>query len=213
MMKTLILSSLLLCCALPAVAQHDIYALNARGEVVSDSAFIDPFFWEDHDTPYEQIYTQALVTPGLNHSYRVKVYKYNGWDDEPGYYYIVDIERDGVLSLHMAQSLGWDKFTVDGNASDEFFKLIRLDEQTYILLFVGYHYASDPEQLTIVVLRNDKATLVFNKHWSIYNLRESPFLMKVVTQFPSTLPVTMRNTVYKTIFQEGNLLKWRQGKN
>ena len=54
------------------------------------------------------------------------------------------------------------------------------DEQTYILLFVGYHYASDPEQLTIVVLRNDKATLVFNKHWSIYNLRESPFLMKVV---------------------------------
>ena len=68
MMKTLILSSLLLCCALPAVAQHDIYALNARGEVVADSAFIDPFFWEDHDTPYEQIYTQALVTPGLNHS-------------------------------------------------------------------------------------------------------------------------------------------------
>ena len=113
----------------------------------------------------------------------------------------------------MAQSLGGDKFTVDGNASDEFFKLIRLDEQTYILLFVGYHYASDPEQLTIVVLRNDKATLVFNKHWSIYNLRESTFLMKVVTQFPSTLPVTMRNTVYKTIFQEGNLLKWRQGKN
>lgn len=171
------------------------------------------FFGTDQDTPYEQVYTQALVTPGLNHSYRVKLYKYKGWDDEPGYYYIVDIERDGVLSLHMAQSLGGDKFTVDGNASDEFFKLIRLDEQTYILLFVGYHYASDPEQLTIVVLRNDKATLVFNKHWSIYNLRESPFLMKVVTQFPSTLPVTMRNTVYKTIFQEGNLLKWRQGKN
>ena len=45
MMKTLILSSLLLCCALPAVAQHDFYALNARGEVVADSAFIDPIVW------------------------------------------------------------------------------------------------------------------------------------------------------------------------
>ena len=55
MMKTPILSLLLLCCALPAVAQHDIYTLNARGEVVADSAFIDPFVWINPTVEYEPL--------------------------------------------------------------------------------------------------------------------------------------------------------------
>ena len=76
MMKTLILSSLLLCCALPAVAQHDIYTLNARGEVVSDSAFIDPFFWKDQRTPYEQIYSETLPVQGFAKPYTIRLYNY-----------------------------------------------------------------------------------------------------------------------------------------
>ena len=131
LMKRIWLLVILLFCSMSfGTAQHPIYSMNDQGTIEPQSNYIDPFFWTDQDTPYELVYTQTLVTPGLNHSYCVKLYKYKGWDDEPGYYYIVDIERDGVLSLHMAQSLGWDKFTVDGNASDEFFKLIRLDEQT-----------------------------------------------------------------------------------
>ena len=42
-MKNLILSSLLLCCALTAVAQHDVYTLDGQGKVVADSRYIDPF--------------------------------------------------------------------------------------------------------------------------------------------------------------------------
>ena len=59
MMETLILSSLLLCCALPAVAQHDIYTLDARGEVASDSAFIDPFVWINPTVEYEPLYSRT----------------------------------------------------------------------------------------------------------------------------------------------------------
>ena len=89
MMKTLILSSLLLCCALPAVAQHDIYTLNARGEVVSDSAFIDPFFWKDQRTPYEQIYSETLPVQGFAKPYTIRLYNYENSEYDPGYFCII----------------------------------------------------------------------------------------------------------------------------
>ena len=82
MMKTLILSSLLLCCALPAVAQHDIYALNARGEVIADSAFIDPFVWINPTVEYEPLYSRTLFTPGLSGSYAVKLYRYKNSEND-----------------------------------------------------------------------------------------------------------------------------------
>ena len=88
MMKTLILSSLLLCCALPAVAQHDIYKLNARGEVVADSAFIDPFVWINPTVEYEPLYSRTLFTPGLSGSYTVKLYRYKNSENDGGYFSI-----------------------------------------------------------------------------------------------------------------------------
>ena len=108
MMKTLILSSLLLCCALPAVAQHDIYTLNARGEVVSDSAFIDPFFWKDQRTPYEQIYSETLPVQGFAKPYTIRLYNYENSEYDPGYFCIIEIEYGGRPCLRLAQSNAWD---------------------------------------------------------------------------------------------------------
>ena len=106
MMKTLILSSLLLCCALPAVAQHDIYALNARGEVVADSAFIDPFVWINPTVEYEPLYSRTLFTPGLSGSYTVKLYRYKNSENDGGYFSIVEIDCGSKQVLRMIQTVG-----------------------------------------------------------------------------------------------------------
>ena len=44
---------------------------------------------------------------------------------------------------------------------------MHVEENTTALIFTGYPYASDPEQITIVVLYKDTAKMVFNKHYII----------------------------------------------
>ena len=211
MMKTLILSSLLLCCELPAVAQHDIYTLNARGEVVSDSAFIDPFFWKDQRTPYEQIYSETLPVQGFAKPYTIRLYNYENSEYDPGYFCIIEIEYGGRPCLRLAQSNAWDKFVIDYEYTDQYYRLVDLGQRTYALLFTGYHYASDPEQLTIVILREGEATLVFNRQRHITQWRDkASFEMTTMTRLPQDPPVKSSAPEYERIWQEGDILKSQQ---
>ena len=213
MMKTLILSSLLLCCALPAVAQHDIYALNARGEVVADSAFIDPFVWINPTVEYEPLYSRTLFTPGLSGSYTVKLYRYKNSENDGGYFSIVEIDCGSKQVLRMIQTDGWDKFKTKLNRTDDYYKLVRLDDSTYALIFVSFVYASEPGPLTIVVLRDGKAALVYNKDRYITSLTENPLKIHTISQFLEAVPESTHASLYEVIYQDGNLLKWRMGKN
>ena len=211
MMKTLILSSLLLCCALPAVAQHDIYTLDARGEVVSDSAFIDPFFWKDQRTPYEQIYSETLPVQGFAKPYTIRLYNYENSEYDPGYFCIIEIEYGGRPCLRLAQSNAWDKFVIDYEYTDQYYRLVDLGQRTYALLFTGYHYASDPEQLTIVILREGEATLVFNRQRHITQWGDkASFEMTTMTRLPQDPPIKSSAPEYERIWQEGDILKSQQ---
>ena len=213
MMKTLILSSLLLCCALPAVAQHDIYALNVRGEVVADSAFIDPFVWINPTVEYEPLYSRTLFTPGLSGSYTVKLYRYKNSENDGGYFSIVEIDCGSKQVLRMIQTGGWDKFDPDYSPTSDYYKLVRLDDSTYALLFVGFNYASEPGLLTIVILRGGQATLVYNKGRHITSLTENPLKIHTISQFLEAVPESTHTSLYEVIYQDGNLLTGRKGKN
>ena len=173
------------------VAQQAIYTIDVNGDILTNSQFIDPFFCEDQNTPYEQMYSETLPLPGFGKSCTLRLYNYRGWaDTEP-----------------------WDKFNTESNSTDDYYKLVRLDDSTYALIFVSFVYASEPGPLTIVVLRDGKAALVYNKDRYITSLTENPLKIHTISQFPEAVPESTHASLYEVIYQDGNLLKWRKGKN
>ena len=50
------------------VAQQAIYTIDVNGDILTNSQFIDPFFCEDQNTPYEQMYSETLPLPGFGKS-------------------------------------------------------------------------------------------------------------------------------------------------
>jgi len=47
------------------VAQQAIYTIDVNGDILTNSQFIDPFFCEDQNTPYDQMYSETLPLSGL----------------------------------------------------------------------------------------------------------------------------------------------------
>ena len=213
-MKRLLLITVMLGVAICyAKAQSDIYMMNARGEVIADSAFIDPFVWINPTVEYEPLYSRTLFTPGLSGSYTVKLYRYKNSENDGGYFSIVEIDCGSKQVLRMIQTDGWDKFDPDYSPTSDYYKLVRLDDSTYALLFVGFNYASEPGLLTIVILRGGQATLVYNKGRHITSLAENPLKIHTISQFLEAVPESTHASLYEVIYQDGNLLKWRKGKN
>ena len=213
-MKRLLSVLAVLCVAAHASAQDSIYTIDVNGDILTNSQFIDPFFCEDQNTPYEQMYSETLPLPGFGKPCTLRLYNYRGWaDTEPGHFRIIDVEIDGVRALRMARSDAWDKFNTESNSTDDYYKLVRLDDATYALIFVSFVYASEPGPLTIVVLRDGKAALVYNKDRYITSLTENPLKIHTISQFPEAVPESTHASLYEVIYQDGNLLKWRMGKN
>ena len=81
---------------------------------------------------------------------------------------------------------------------------MRLDDSTYALIFVSFVYASEPGPLTIVVLRDGKAALVYNKDRYITSLTENPLKIHKISQFREALPERTNASLYEEIYHEGN---------
>ena len=60
------------------VAQQAIYTIDVNGDILTNSQFIDPFFCEDQNTPYEQMYSETLPLPAFGKSCTLRLYNYRG---------------------------------------------------------------------------------------------------------------------------------------
>ena len=45
------------------------------------------------------------------------------------------------------------------------------------------------------------------------SLTENPLKIHTISQFPEAVPESTHASLYEVIYQDGNLLKWRKGKN
>ena len=135
--------------------------------IVRKSAYINPL---DSNPDKGPTYTvdSSTVTVDKN-NYTVKLQNYNLARDDAGYYRIINILYNGQNILNLAQFDGWDKipsYLQTYKTTDFYFEMPLSDEAT-ALIFVGWPYNSEPEQMTIVVLYKGKATMVLNKQYAI----------------------------------------------
>ena len=141
--------------------------------IIVDNQFIDPFFWDYQNASYS-LYTSFDVSIGTE-VYRVNLSDYDVAKGDGGFFRIIDIMKDNKIILRVPQSDGWDSLytkEMQNDALNKYFMTIRLSSTSVALLFVGYHYNSEPPLLTIVVIHNGKAKMVFNKPFIVKEVRE-----------------------------------------
>lgn len=101
-------------------------------------------------------------------SYGVKCHSYEGWENDMGEYYVIEIYHKGKRILKLRNDIGWDYFRkgyipASLPAAGKLFFTIPLDSSSVALMFNGARDANDPILKTIVVLKDGMAGLVYNK--------------------------------------------------
>ena len=162
--------------ALPGKSQvvESIFVIE-NDSIKNKSKFIDSLYFTDQGEPYTLFKSYAVTSPSGQYAYEVELSNFNCAMGDAGYFRVINIKHGGKSILQLNQSDGWDKLSKETKDFSEFdtFLVMKVDENTTALIFTGYPYASDPEQITIVVLYKDTAKMVFNKHCIINRVEKT----------------------------------------
>lgn len=155
-----------------------------QGEIIANPRFVEPFLWrEDLRLDTVRVESRTISLPGSRKPFTIRLYTLEGFENEPGYFCVVDIECDGRLLLRIKELDAWNRFPERFRAGDDCFRIACLDERTYVLLLAGYPYPSEAQLLTIVVWQEGRATLVYNRHGEIDELWDRPLRMRLITDY------------------------------
>ena len=156
-------------------AQEAIFE-TTRGEIVTKSKFIDQFQNDVYTniTPYilKQNTNESLQN---GDSYTIKCLKYRNWENDPGDIHVIQVLHQGKEIFKLNKDEGWEYINQEpsgGLTRTNFYYSIDLDKDTKVLVFVGIYIQSLPPYISMVVLKSDKATLVFNKPYYINKIEK-----------------------------------------
>jgi hypothetical protein len=187
-----------------------------NGTINSNSGYID--------SPYNDPDMQFLTYTGQNPidimagntSYIVKPTKFTGWENERIYSVIEVSKNNNVVFVYKY----WDGFTTFNDpinldaprlrqyADNDYFIKVALSNEATALIFVGWPYASDPEQLFIVVLTPDDVKVVYNKPMIINSITQSGYNFSMITQ-SNVLEEGIGTPITHTIYQQDGVLYFK----
>lgn len=171
---TLILSLLLI--VVLGYAQEQVFTIQ-NSEIITKSKFIENFPNGKFDNITEHTFRDSYNLTVGNQSYTVKGYINEGWENEPGDWHYFEIIYNGQKIFIEDYADGWNylsqslKSQLSPCTNAFFYK--DLGNNTLMLCFTGVTIMSEPPYLTIVILRNGEATLVFNKRGEIDNIKKT----------------------------------------
>ena len=165
-MKKIALLSICLINACFALGQagEAVYTLSGNDIVVKDK-FVDAFFIEQNVvlTPYALKKTETVLASSPYGSFSLKLYKFNGYEGEPGVCNVIEVLKNGAKVLELKSSDGFENLSSYVDTESGFYCLITLSTNTYALIFNEYVYQSLPSMTSVVLIRNGQAKLVYNK--------------------------------------------------
>lgn len=159
---------LIIMCSLCTVvyAQEQVFTY-LNNEVVNKTKFVSSF----ENGRFDNITSHTLqnsykVLSRSDEQYIVKCYKNKGWENEPGDYHYFEILHNGKVIFDLDYADGWrylsDKLSSLPLTTEAFF-YTHLTDDAVALCFTGITIMSQPPFLTVVIVKNGKATLVFNQ--------------------------------------------------
>lgn len=149
------------------VTEQNIYSVT-NGSIECSPKFIEKFYNEDTKNikPYQ---LKNLTEISINNQiYSAYMYMYNGYAGDPGDFEVISIlnpKKQTIFELN--NELGWVRIPSTIDSTSPYYLMGIVDTHTKALITIGYPYESTPEWLTIVLLQENSAKLVFNKHYII----------------------------------------------
>lgn len=174
---------------------HRVFSYDGEGRVVPDSSYIDPFD-NGHFAGIKPYVLKSSDTVDAGRAYVVNCYKYNGWENEPGDFNVVEMTCGGDTVLTLDNSDAWVPFMRElGEDGQCPYYVLPLGRGATALFFKGYTYES-PSPLTVVVLKDGHASLVFNKRMVVNEIDDEHkmfFMQEDFTEYvsddgPATMP-------------------------
>lgn len=147
-------------------AQEEVFSYSNSGLVAKDK-FVSPFPNGEFVNITSHVLQKSYdVSSPSGKKYEVKCYKNEGWENEPGDWHYFEILYDGHVILKSEYADGWCYLDDEVKSSllsfTDAFLYTNLKDDAVVLFFTGIIIMSQPPFLTAVVLKDGKATLVFN---------------------------------------------------
>ena len=163
--------------SMASTAQGQIFSVNADGSIAVKPEFIESIdnFPKNETTPYVLKFSKtvnAMQHAALNDNYIVRGLKYNGYTDaDPGDFNVIEISYGKDTLFTLKYDDGWENMSKDWGAyTSSFCGIEDLGNNTFAAIFIGATLANEPPYLTIIALKDGKASLVFNKRIVIVNI-------------------------------------------
>ena len=164
--------------SMASTAQGQIFSVNADGSIAVKPEFIESIdnFPKNNTTPYVLKFSKtvnAMQHAALNDNYIVRGLRYNGYTDaDPGDFNVIEISYGKDTLFTLKYDDGWDNMSTDyGSYTSKFCGIEKLGDNTFAAIFKGVDIMSQPPYLTIVVMKDGKASLVFNKPMIINSIK------------------------------------------
>lgn len=173
----------------------------------SNKQYIESFYFDYQNEAYSLYKSLTIASANKAYSYTINLYDYDIAKGDGGSFRIIDVILNGKSILCLRQSNGWEALN-----AEECIGVIPLDEVSTALLFKGFPYPNDPEQLTIIVMHKDKAKVVFNKHFILKEIEKSNTSYRLILQDQVIEYISINqpaNCAYiYHIWKENNILKF-----
>jgi hypothetical protein len=101
------------------------------------------------------------------------MYRFNGYEGEPGECNVIEVLRNGAKVLELKNSLNFENLSSRVKSESGFYGFITLSTNTYALIFTEPIFASQPPMVSIVLIRNGQVKLVYNKKMYIKSISRS----------------------------------------
>lgn len=189
--------------------ERNIYSIT-NGTVQSSPEFVGKLYNEDTEiTPFIlKNGTTAIVN---NQAFSVRLSMYNGYDKDPGDFEIIQIFNNKNESIfELRNELGWIKIPSVIDATTPYLLIGVVDAYTKALITIGYPYESTPGWLTIILLRENSAKLVFNKHYVVEKFTKTDTSFKLYIADSCDDEAEGAKVNHCIIYSQDGILKMKQ---
>lgn len=180
-MKYLFLVFAFVCMVLGVKAQNLVYSKGCT----PSTNYVDSIYYETWpDTTPWVLKTKKTICNVTGNRYDISFWKYNGWENEPGDYTVIRISHNGTNILEQKYDDGWNYFYTENDYvrdttglrivkdSKRPVKVISLANDAIALVLTGVTIMSQPPLLTVIVISNRTAKIVFSKEACINDVKE-----------------------------------------
>lgn len=169
-------------------AQEKVYSLVEGDILVNNESFISSNMGNYSDiTPYTDVATHSFTS--FSQNYELKLQNFNGWEEDGGDFRVIKLYNNGNLLLEFADEEAWtkplNKYSSNYSTLTDYCIIYPLEENVTALIFEGYTWASQAPRLTIIVIKGNKAKVVFNQSWVIekFNAYSKGFELIIAAEY------------------------------